>query len=1251
MKRLVLVSGFMVFLMCALQAQTIFYEDFTTTAPADWVINENNPGEGKWVFDNPGGRTFNSEAAANGFAIIDSDDLGSGNEQDSDLISPNIDISGESGLWFSFDHYYKHYSGSLGTFSYSTDNGMTWTKHTEWTSNSTNGDAFVIELSALVGNASHVKFKWHYEGSFDYYWCVDNIKLFKPSDMELANAEVSNLGNSYVVKGQTNAVMASVKITTDGQNSPLSTVTLRGDLGNTTTISDVIKLSAYKGTGTSSVTASNLVGEVTLSDNEFDLDITHDFINGNNNFIICYDIALDANADNLVDFNLIELVAVNSTVLVADGNPAGEKPVREALQGTYTINQDASTTPDFNSIEEAVDALDALGVMGAVTFELAPGTYDERIVLEEYVGMSEVNRVSFKGMGASCEEVVIYSDPGYLQKSTLTFDGADYFTFENLKLTIDPDHYATIVQIKEGACYNFFENVIFEGAEVTSATYSDNKHLVYSPSSDNLDHGSHFNNCTFLKGYIALHLRGINNLSPSEEGLMVTNCFFEDQYSKSIYTNYMANCLIQGNTFRNNTDLKNGFQAIDFYRGRENVVIDGNDISISFDSKSATGIEFRPGTGSEDLPLLITNNIVRVQTNASYAYPIIISDDETDHLYVAHNTCIMEGSSAGSGCIFLEDEIIKVNVYNNLLINNAGGYVLRVKSQALTGTVSDHNICSFTGEYFAKLGTDELATLNDWTTATSKDLNSRLENPSFVSVNDFHIQSDENMRVNHPLALVNQDIDGDPRSTQNPCAGADEIPDLAPFILNPVSDILFTDFPDQRIIDLSNTFSDPDNDDDLIEIQLLANSNSSLVEAVLNEEVLTVSRLTDEVGDVTLTIRAMSNGLTIDMEILVKCLEVTIDQPPVIAVQAEDVVFTLFPENISIDLSDSFTDPDNNDDLIALSIENNSNLNDVEAQLVGEELHIDRLTMDESMTVITVRALSNGLYVDMNINVQCIEFTPDQAPVIDNQIETVIFTLFPEEKDIDLSGVFSDPDGDEVTISFENNSNTTDLNVEFEENALHLTRLTPDEAGALLTVRATSNDLFVEMVINVILEVYIDKAPIVINELNDIVFIDHPMTKYVSLANVFTDPDNDDEDIVITLESNSNISAVYAEVEGLQINLSRLTPEATTADLVLRATSNEKYVETDLRVILENHTGVENHTIRIVSANPCADFIRIECGTSKSLKYDIIGIRGELSLSGISTEGVIDVSTLNAGVYVLLLFDNKETFSYTFIKH
>ena len=152
--------------------------------------------------------------------------------------------------------------------------------------------------------------------------------------------------------------------------------------------------------------------------------------------------------------------------------------VNAQLSGTYTINSNASQNPSYTSLSAAASALSA-GVSGQVIFEIAPGTYEEYVTINQINGTSATNRVIFRGMGTDNQQVVVTSNAGYTDNSTLKLSGADYVTFENMTVTTTSTGKARLL-VFDGQCdYDRFENVRFVGVEVTSNSSDNDKNLVH----------------------------------------------------------------------------------------------------------------------------------------------------------------------------------------------------------------------------------------------------------------------------------------------------------------------------------------------------------------------------------------------------------------------------------------------------------------------------------------------------------------------------------------------------------------------------------------------------------------------------------------------------------------------------------------------------------------------------------------------------------------------------------------------------
>jgi hypothetical protein len=88
--------------------------------------------------------------------------------------------------------------------------------------------------------------------------------------------------------------------------------------------------------------------------------------------------------------------------------------------------------------------------------------------------------------------------------------------------------------------------------------------------------------------------------------------------------------------------------------------------------------------------------------------------------------------------------------------------------------------------------------------------------------------------------------------------------DLPPYIVHPVPDVIMTEFPKLVYIDLNGVATDPDDPDELIEYELISNSNEEALSASLSGRILALNRLTSDEAIANVLMRAISDGQSVD---------------------------------------------------------------------------------------------------------------------------------------------------------------------------------------------------------------------------------------------------------------------------------------------------------------------------------------------------------------------------------------------------
>ena len=644
--------------------------------------------------------------------------------------------------------------------------------------------------------------------------------------------------------------------------------------------------------------------------------------------------------------------------------------VNAQLSGTYTINSNSSQNPNYTSLSAAASALSA-GVSGQVIFEIAPGTYEEYVTINQINGASATNRVIFRGMGADNQQVVVTSNAGYTDNSTIKLNGTDYITFENMTVTTTSENKAKLLVCEGQTDYNHFNNVRFVGA-VSTTNLDGDKNLVYYNDGEWICHDNEFVGCHFENGYIALYYQG-HNIYTLNDGVLVENCTFMNQSFKGVYISFTDNAIVRGNTITNHThDVLTNYHAMDFLRIRYNSIIENNVMNVTRNSNYATVFQTRPAMGTAEQPVIIRNNIINFVCNTNSSYCVDLDDSNSEYVYFVNNTVKCSGTS-NCGSIFVEKNWQNLHIYNNLIVNECSGYVFRI-GVAAENRFCDYNRVMFSGSYVGRLGSNDYATLSDWTAGTGYDSHSTMCTPNFVGNNDLHITSADGLTVANPLSYVTTDIDGQNRSATAPCAGADEFAsgtNLPPVVANPVNNITFETYPASQTVNLTNTFNDPDDPNENIVISVASNSNPSLVSASLNNRILTVTRLVATGGTSTITLNAESAGQSVQTSFSVEC--VAEDLPPVVANQLAPINFTSYPQTLSFDLSNTFDDPDNNNDFIVITVQTCPS--EITATIDdGDMLFVSRTTSSAfTNKTLVIRATSNGKHVDMNVSVSGVE--------------------------------------------------------------------------------------------------------------------------------------------------------------------------------------------------------------------------------------------------------------------------------------
>jgi len=388
------------------------------------------------------------------------------------------------------------------------------------------------------------------------------------------------------------------------------------------------------------------------------------------------------------------------------------------MSGVYSIGLSGA---DFESFNEAVDSLIVHGIEDSVIMEVQPGIYEEQVRIPQIEGTLSTQTVAFQSQTHDSTDVQLsFGAKNETHNYTLGLEGADHFIFEHMGIHSTDSTYNNSVVLKDSSQYNVFQNNLLEGYPVNSADA--NHSLFYIPGKDNL-HTTLLNN-RFLNGGYSIHKDG----SGTDTLVVHGNHMIRPFHGIRV----------------NHSDSR----------------ITGNQIILndSIPDTERYGLDASANT-------FFANNFVSIK-NAAKSYGIY---NTADTINIYYNTIHIYGkdSSATAGLYFINQ---KANLYNNLVINNTGGYLYAIANTIDTSLFhSDYNgFFSDHPEPFDNRREDQ------WQGTYERDQHSFFHAVDFASDTNLHVWDPYPNNSGTPLAEVITDIDGESRSSVHPDIGADE---------------------------------------------------------------------------------------------------------------------------------------------------------------------------------------------------------------------------------------------------------------------------------------------------------------------------------------------------------------------------------------------------------------------------------------------------------------------------------------------
>lgn len=438
------------------------------------------------------------------------------------------------------------------------------------------------------------------------------------------------------------------------------------------------------------------------------------------------------------------------------------------LAGLYTIDHTQPTeNRNFKSFTDAVEALKCGGISDAVTFDVANGTYNEQITIPFIEGSSATNTITFRSASGNADDVVLQSDENR-QSAVLVLDTTSYLRFYDLSIKntriqtySETDTTRKSIYINNSKNVKLLRNII-SGIDITST------------NTDNTYSSILINDCDTFEINENRIKNGTSScwIQKSSEGVIKNNKINDFASSGIIVSALSVNVTVRSNKLETSSSQPTVY-GIAIVSMSKNILTERNMINIGSTNNSLLcGIVFEFVTDNQNR---VQNNMILLSTNGKVqGIRFFNSKNQT----VQNNTLFVKGLNTSfhhNGLVYFVSTHDGNNILNNVFISNRNENLIGVNASSFSGAVLKFNVYYNNGGTFAISASETINSLTDWQTATNQDQNSKIYQPTFLSETDLHLAApDENLRVNHPLTEVTDDIDGDERDAESPYAGADE---------------------------------------------------------------------------------------------------------------------------------------------------------------------------------------------------------------------------------------------------------------------------------------------------------------------------------------------------------------------------------------------------------------------------------------------------------------------------------------------
>ena len=452
--------------------------------------------------------------------------------------------------------------------------------------------------------------------------------------------------------------------------------------------------------------------------------------------------------------------------------------------GVFTVGTSSS---DFETIQDAIDEMQCAGIGGAVTFNIAAGTYSGQWTLENIPGASSSNTITFQSASGDPKDVVLLNSAGSNGNAhTFLVNSIDYvrlrgITFEGTGTYAWPLHIMTSKHLMVDRC-NFDPNA---ATSTTSAKIG----VVVNTSSTSYSYGGlghsdslTFDSCSIIEsGYVGFMMAGVSSSTANKTpGLVFSNNTVTANY-RGVWLQYVGGSVLHNNIVTMNSSSSGYTGLYMYYCGASSdkgQVITNNQILNC--GNHAVSLQYCDNSSTNRG--LFSNNVI---TNFWGANQLLgVYNNESDYWDFYHNTIDIDNSTSTSSHYAFYSNGTNTDIRNNSFSITAstaatGGYAMYhvYTPNGTTFIVNNNNYYNPKGTYLMVAG--GVRTTSNFNTYSSTSDNNSVNLAPNRSTSPPYLLNQEGLFGAGDSTGTAKDIEDVTRPVNTPTIGAVEInPDL-----------------------------------------------------------------------------------------------------------------------------------------------------------------------------------------------------------------------------------------------------------------------------------------------------------------------------------------------------------------------------------------------------------------------------------------------------------------------------------------